>query len=44
MYPGQPIRFPVENKGRFEPAAKENLLRTLTIDTPHLGPDEHATD
>ena len=29
--PGQPIRFPSEKKGRFEPASKESLLRTLTV-------------
>lgn len=41
---GQPIRFPVEKKGRFVPATKESLLNTLTINSPQLGPDEHATD
>ena len=43
-YPGQPIRFPVEAEGRFEPVSKESLLATLTIRTPKLGPDRHATD
>lgn len=42
--PGQPIRFPIERKGRFEPASKESLLRTLTVESPQLGPDSHATD
>ncbi|MFK7878121.1 hypothetical protein [Roseobacter sp.] len=31
--PGQPIRFPVVEKGRFEPSNKEQWLRTFTIDT-----------
>jgi hypothetical protein len=30
--PGQPIRFPVEEKGRFVPATRETWLRKHTID------------
>ncbi len=42
--PGQPVRFPVEEKGRFEPATKASLLGALTIKATELGPDRHATD
>ena len=29
--PGQPIRYPVEEKGRFEPASIENFIAETTI-------------
>ena len=44
VFPGQPIRFPVEEQGRFAPASKASLLKMLTTDAPELGPDYHATD
>ncbi len=44
VYPGQPLRFPVEEKGRFAPVSKASLLKMLTTDAPELGPDYHATD
>ncbi len=44
VYPGQALRFPVEEKGRFEPATKASLLGALTIKSKELGPDRHATD
>ncbi|AXI49069.1 aminoacylase (plasmid) [Sulfitobacter sp. SK012] len=31
--PGQAIRYPVEEEGRFEPSNKQQWLRTFTIDT-----------
>ena len=31
--PGQAIRYPVEEVGRFEPSNKQQWLRTFTIDT-----------
>ncbi|MEP1353198.1 MAG: amidohydrolase family protein [Tateyamaria sp.] len=31
--PGQAIRYPVEEAGRFEPSNKQQWLRTFTIDT-----------
>lgn len=37
--PGQPIRFPVRSRGRFEPVSKEALLDTLTTSSPELGFD-----
>jgi hypothetical protein len=44
VFPGQPIRFPVEAEGRFEPVSKESLLGALTTASPELGPDRHSTD
>lgn len=35
---GQPIRFPVEEKGRFEPSSKEQFLNSMTIDTGGIRP------
>ncbi len=35
---GQAIRFPVEEKGRFEPSSKEQFLNTMTIDTGGIRP------
>jgi len=32
VFPGQPIRFPVEEKGRFVPAGRKMWLKTYTID------------
>jgi hypothetical protein len=37
-FPGQPIRYPVEEKGRFVPASKEQWLRTFTIDDSAVKP------
>ncbi|MEP5171023.1 MAG: amidohydrolase family protein [Shimia thalassica] len=39
--PGQAIRFPVEEKGRFEPSSKKQWLRTFTIDTGGARPTLH---
>jgi len=39
VWAGQPIRFPVEEKGRFVPATVEQWLKTFTIDTCPLNPD-----
>jgi hypothetical protein len=36
--PGQPIRFPVEKKGRFEPATREAWLQKHTIDDCAFSP------
>jgi N-acyl-D-aspartate/D-glutamate deacylase len=33
---GQPIRYPVEKKGRFVPASKKQWLQTFTIDGSQL--------
>ena len=33
VYPGQSLRFPVEEKGRFVPAAGKSWLKTYTIKT-----------
>jgi hypothetical protein len=33
VYPGQPIRFPVEAEGRFVPATGESWLETYTVET-----------
>ncbi len=39
--PGQAIRFPVEEKGRFKPSSKKQWLRTFTIDTGGARPTLH---
>ncbi|MGR3649010.1 MAG: hypothetical protein ACU0BJ_11335 [Shimia sp.] len=31
--PGQAIRYPIEDKGRFEPSNKAQWLKTFTVDT-----------
>lgn len=31
VYPGQPIRYPVEKKGRFIPASREHWMKAYTI-------------
>lgn len=36
--PGQPIRFPVEEKGRFVPATKKMWLQQHTIDSSGVAP------
>ncbi len=41
---GQPIRYPVEEKGRFEPASKKQWLRTFTIDTSPIKPRAKKKD
>ncbi|WP_419194998.1 amidohydrolase family protein [Novipirellula herctigrandis] len=40
--PGQPIRFAVEEKGRFVPATKEMWLKTFTIDSGGVAPRKNA--
>ncbi|MFA3915587.1 aminoacylase [Ruegeria hyattellae] len=46
LYPGQPIRFPVEQGGRFEPASREQWLNTFAIDSGGARPTliEDITD
>lgn len=36
VYPGQPIRYPVEATGRWEPLTVEGWLSEFTIDVPYL--------
>ena len=38
--PGQSIRFPVEDKGRFEPLDLEKWLSQYTISPPEIDLDE----
>lgn len=38
QFPGQPIRYPVEEKGRFVPASQKQWLKTFTIDSSPLVP------
>ena len=40
VFPGQPIRYPVEEKGRFVPATTEQWLKTFTIDDGSVKPRE----
>ena len=44
--PGQPIRFPVEEEGRFVPAGREQIMGILTPDTGTVRPTliEDITD
>jgi hypothetical protein len=35
-FPGQPIRYPLEEKGRFVPASTQQWLKTFTIDSSFL--------
>ncbi|MBY5991221.1 D-glutamate deacylase [Ferrimonas balearica] len=44
LYPGQPIRFPTQETGRFEPISAEAWLETYTIKTnpPALDLDDSA--
>jgi N-acyl-D-aspartate/D-glutamate deacylase len=45
VFPGQPIRFPVEEEGRFQPVSKAGILKTLAgISEEGLGPDARALD
>jgi hypothetical protein len=44
VFPGQPIRFPVEEEGRFQPVSKASLLETLGASEAGLGPDARAVD
>ncbi|WP_085807503.1 hypothetical protein [Roseovarius albus] len=38
VYPGQAIRFPVEEEGRFVPASREQIMGILTPDTGSTRP------
>jgi hypothetical protein len=40
---GEPIQFPVEEKGRFVPATKEMWLKTITIDSGGVAPKEKSS-
>ena len=43
VYPGQPLRYPVEKQGRFEPVKVDTWIKTYAI--PVLEHDEgHAAD
>ncbi len=46
VFPGQAIRFPVEQTGRFEPASREQWLNTFAIDSGGARPTliEDITD
>ena len=46
VYPGQAIRFPVEDEGRFEPASRQQWLNTFAIDNGGVRPTlvEDITD
>jgi hypothetical protein len=41
---GKAIRYPVEKKGRFVPATKEQWLKNFTIDTSPLKPRDKKSD
>jgi N-acyl-D-glutamate deacylase len=41
-YPGQPIRFPMEDKGRFEPLTINKWIKDFSIATPAV--EIHAHD
>jgi hypothetical protein len=36
VFPGQPVRFPVEQKGRFEPASIEKWVKEFAINAPSI--------
>ena len=38
VFPGVPIRYPIEEKGRFVPASTKQWLATYTIDTSPIKP------
>lgn len=40
VFPGRPIRYPVEEKERFVPATTKQWLKTFTIDTSPIKPKE----
>ena len=42
VFPGQPIRFPVEEKGRFVAASQKQWLATFTIDTGAVRPSRKS--
>lgn len=42
--PGQPIRFPVEEEGRFVPASKKMWLQQHTIDSSGIAPKGGANE
>ena len=46
VYPGQAIRFPVEEEGRFEPTSRQQWLNTYAIDNGGVRPTlvEDITD
>ena len=38
VFPGEPIRYPAEDRGRFVPASQKQWLKTFTIDSGSLAP------
>jgi len=44
VFPGQPIRFPVEDKGRFEPISPEKFVGIFAIDVPTLHIEDASVD
>ncbi len=40
IFPGLPIRYPVQDEGRFVPAEKQQWLKTFTIDSGSVKPKE----
>jgi N-acyl-D-aspartate/D-glutamate deacylase len=43
LYPGQPIRYPVETQGRFKPLARESYLENLVSPTETPEEDHGAS-
>jgi N-acyl-D-glutamate deacylase len=49
-FPGQPIRFPVEDKGRFEPLTINKWIKDFSISPPDVAvhvadePDKESQD
>jgi hypothetical protein len=44
VFPGQPVRFPVEEKGRFEPISPEKFVGIYSINVPSLPIDDAGID
>lgn len=44
VQPGQPIRFTVQEKGRFVPATKQMWLKTHTIDSSGIAPQKQSVE
>lgn len=44
VWAGQPIRYPVEQQGRFVPATTEQWLKTFSIDNSGVKPEENTNE
>ncbi len=44
VFPGQPIRFPMEEGGRFEPASVEKWVKDFSITAPSLSLHDSGAD